>query len=193
VRPARFTLVTLVTLVTLGACASPPPAPKAPPPANADAGPDAEPAPYVGTLVRLPRDADRVSLIDHPLRPDGVPDFGLRVRLSGRVRALYVVWSDGAGRTVDRVQWDTCTHGACPKEMGSNFPTCDQTAAIAVVDARGVLLNPDVELPETTFRDEDVSLYLADPAQRYFTSGRAITLWVELASGRLERTTTALL
>jgi hypothetical protein len=48
--------------------------------------------------------------------------------------------------------------------MGSNFPTCDQTAAIAVVDARGVLLNPDVELPETTFRDEEVSLYLADPA-----------------------------
>jgi hypothetical protein len=181
-------LVALAALTGPG-CASPPPPQAAPPPPSATD----EPAPYVGTLVRLPRDCDRVSLIDHPVRADGFPDFGFRVRLSGRVRALYLVWSDGAGRTVDHVQWDTRTRGACPKEIGSNFPTCERTAAIAVVDARGVLLNPDGELPETTFRDEEVSLYVADPSEHYFVPGRAFTLWVELASGRLERTTTALL
>ncbi len=125
----------ITSLAALG-CASPPPPPKAAPPPP---GAVVEPAPYVGTLVRLPRGADRVSLADHPVRPDGSPDFGFRVRLTGRVRAFYLLWSDGAGRTIDHMQWDTRTRGPCPKEIGSNFPYCGQTAVIGVVDSVDLL------------------------------------------------------
>lgn len=178
--------------LTFAACAAKPPPP--PPLAAAPSASSSAPAPYVGALVRMPKDTDRVSLVDRPVRPDGRPDFCFRVRLSGAVRALYLTWTDASGRTVDHLQWDTRTGGArFPAAIGSNFEVASQTAAIAVVDARGALLNPDGELPETTFRDEEVSLYMSDPQGAWLVPGNAYTLWVERPDGRVDRTTTVLL
>lgn len=192
---ARPPFLALAFALAFAACASP----KPPPTSTLGSGAGAAsasiaPEPYVGALERMPKDADRVSLLDRPVRPDGRPDFCFRVRLSGAVRALYVTWTDGAGRSLDHLQWDTRTGAApFPPAIGSNFREAGQTAAIAVVDARGALLNPDGELPETTFRDEELSLYMADPRGDYFVAGHAYTLWVERPSGQVDRSSITLL
>ncbi len=180
--------VALPLLIALAGCGRlPPPAPAAPSAANASA---AEPTPYVGPLVRLPKDTDVVSLINAPVRPDGVPDVCFRVRLSGRVRALDVTWTDAEARRVLHVHWDTRTrHEPLPAPISFGFSSADQSAVLAVVDAHGKLLNPDGELPETVFRDEEVRLYMADPQGIFFVPGRAYTLWVERPGGTLDHST----
>jgi hypothetical protein len=173
-----------------GAPAKPTPPATAPAPSTSAV---AEPAPYVGVLVRAPHDRDVVSPIDRPVRPDGNPDFAFRVRLSGRVRALYLLWTDGEGRAVDHDEWDTVTRTTTiPKAIGSPFVVGSQTFALAVVDARGVVLNPDGDLPETTFHDEIVTIYACDSPVPQFLPGRAFTLWVERPGGAFDRTTTVL-
>jgi hypothetical protein len=178
------TLAALVPLVLIGCVTPLPPPEKASPPAHADLGP----------LVPLGVLADRVALKDHPVQPDGDPDFAFRVRVSGDVEALLLMSSDPAGKFRGLELWDTLTAPTeFPKAWQLPWAKADFTAALAVYDASGKLLNPATTLARTRFDDETLTLFAEDPSHTRFVPGRTYTLMVVRPGGRIDRATTTLL
>jgi hypothetical protein len=171
--------------LTLVGCATRLPPPEKPAPApHADLGP----------LVALGVIADRVALKDHPVQPDGDPDFAFRVRLSGDVEALVLMSSDPSGKFRGMEVWDTLTAPTeFPKDWNLPFPKADYTAALAVYDASNTLINPATTLARTRFSDETVTVFAEDQHHQRFVPGRTYTLLVVRPGGRVDRATTTLL
>lgn len=170
------------------ACAKPPP-PAAPPP-KVTPGP---PARDVGPLVPLGYLEDHVGTINAPVAPDGELDYALRVRLSGDVRALVLYASDPTGAPHGGEVWDTMT---APETFPSawNMPApAHDSWALAVLDEKRNLLNPEVVLEHRTFDDEVVTIFAADPTHVHFVSGRTYSLLVVRNDGKTDRATTTLL
>lgn len=175
-----------VVLLVLG-CAKPPP--PAPPPKVI--GP---PKREVGPLVAVGWSEDRVGHGDAPVLPDGDLDYAFRVRISGDVRALVLFASDATGVAHGDEVWDTMT---APEKFPSSWhlPYTDAKLswALGVVDSKGVLLNPAVTLPRSTFADETLVLHAGDAGHSRFVTGRTYTLFVVRADGSVDRATTTIL
>lgn len=177
-------LAALVPILVFGCVTPLPPPQKASPPAHADLGP----------LVPLGVLADRVAQKDHPVQPDGDPDFAFRVRVSGDVEALVLMSSDPAGKFRGMEVWDTLTAPTeFPKDWQLPWAKADYTAALAVYDASGTLLNPATTLTRTRFADETLTIYAEDRSHVRFVPGRTYTLMVVRPGGRVDRATTTLL
>ncbi|MGZ3478649.1 MAG: hypothetical protein ACXVCJ_29375, partial [Polyangiales bacterium] len=125
---------------------------------------------------------------------DGDPDFAFRVRVSGDVEALVLMSSDQTGKFRGMDVWDTLTGPvAFPKDWNLPFPNANTTAALAVYDATGTLVNPGTKLARTRFIDETITMYADDPRHERFVPGRTYTLMVVRPGGRVDRATTTLL
>jgi hypothetical protein len=183
--------IAVVTVALVGCAAPPAPVSTVP---QASAAPGRPPPRVVGPLVRVPERRDVTSVADRPVHGDGRGDFAIRVRLGGPVTALYLTLSDPDGEPIGNAVWDTVTRDRrIPESARLSFSRGDQTTALAVTDARGTVLNPDGELAaNTVFRDDDVTLYAADP-WGLFAPGRAFTLLVERPDGTFDRSTIVLL
>ncbi len=162
-----------------------------PPPAPPKVAPGPPPR-DVGPVVPLGYLEDHVGGYN-AVRPDGVPDFALRVRLSGDVRALVLYASDATGAPHGGEVWDTMT---APDKYAPEWhldALAQYTWAIAVFDSKRILLNPNVVLDKHEFDNEDVTIFAADPGRVFFASGRTYTLLVVRNDGRTDRATTTLL
>ncbi len=148
----------------------------------------------LGPLVALGWIADRVGPTGDRLQPDGVADFAFRVRVSGPVKALFVVSSDTRGVPCCGDVWDTVLPPfVFPKAWGLPHAQAGSTWAIAVYGSDARLLNPGVTLPETTFLDEVVTIFVPDPPRIALTPGRTLTLLALRPDGTFDRATTTLL
>jgi hypothetical protein len=191
-RVAPFTRalrVALVALVALPGCPSPLP----PPPKPVAVKPAGAPRRELGPLVAVGFGADRVGHDNATLAGDGDPDFELRVRVSGDVKALVLHSSDTAGNPVGGEIWDTLPKGPMPPAWRLPVPETWWTWALGVYDAQGKLLNPEVTLPATTFDDATLTLVVGDTGRVRFVAGRTYTLIVQRTDGTVERTTTTIL
>lgn len=170
------------------ACTKPLPPPAAPP--KVVPGP---PARDVGPLVPLGYRADFVGPVDSMVKPDGQPDFALRVRLSGDVQGLVLYSSDATGAPSGGAVWDTFTAPyRYPAEWHLPVPA-NYAWAIAVVDSKDTLLNPNVVLDKLVFDNETVTILASDPGHGYFVSGHTYSLLVVRKDGRTDRATTTIL
>jgi hypothetical protein len=179
------------SFAALLACPRPPP-PVPPPqvkvaPSTSGSSP---PAAELGPLVRLGLVEDHVAFADHEVHPDGKNDFGFRIRLSGEVLGLALVSSDTKGNKVPDACWDTFVGDTpLPQALGLGGGSGGGTIGLAVIDAHGVVLNPDGVLPPHTFHDEIITIWCPDPSATYFHEGRAFTLLVLRPGNRVDRST----
>lgn len=187
-RFARTGAGVAVAALVLAGCAD-----RLPPPAVAPS-PSAAARRDLGPLIALGWTADRVGAGGDRVQPDGLVDYAFRVRISGPVRALVLVSSDTRGLPCCGDVWDTLRAPfVFPDGWGLPNVPAAATWSIAVEDGASRLLNPEVTLPETLFRDEHVTIFAPDPPRARFVPGRTLTLLVVRPDGTLDRTTTTLL
>jgi len=179
-----------LALLSCGLCGCPPPLR---PPTKTTPNTAATAKRDLGPLVAVGFGADVVGFDDVTMKPDGAADFVLRVRISGDVKALVLHSSDPAGRPVGAEIWDTLTP---PDQFPPEWHLPGNTGgshALAVLDAAGKLLNPELRLPPTVFADATLTISAGDTARVRFVPGRTYTLIVQRNDGSVDRTTTTLL
>jgi hypothetical protein len=128
-----------------------------------------------------------------PPIPDGRPDYGFRVRISGEATAIVLASTDLKGK-IDWIDvFDTLMEGTVfPAPIGRSPLTPKFTWVVAVVDAQGALLNPQGPLARGTFGDEPITLYVCDPGNDFATH-RIYSVFVLRPDGTADRSTTQLL
>jgi hypothetical protein len=200
VRPARTlessmlrALLPAVFVAVSAGCAhrQPPPPPVAKSPAAKGATADDG---ELGPLVRVGFDKDVLGPVDGPLEKDGKPDYAFRVRIGGKATAIALYNSDTKGKLAAHEIWDTvCGATPFPPALDMPFHTGAETAALAVVDAQGQLLNAGCTMPPHEFAKEGeiVTLYVADP-WNILREGRVFSLAVLRPDGRVDRSTVIL-
>jgi hypothetical protein len=148
----------------------------------------------LGPLVAVGWGADVVGHDNVTMKPDGAPDFTLRVRISGDVKALVLHSSDTAGNPVGGELWTTMTGpDVFPTEWHLPAREARFVWALAVFGADGKLLNPAVKLEPTTFPETTLTLCAGDTGRTRFVSGRTYTLIVQRSDGSVDRATTTIL
>ena len=188
----RISIVCFSSVVGLWACGHPlpPPVAKTMPAASTSASGSAVPLGEVGPVVRLGFVEDHLAFGDDVMLADGAKDYGFRIRISGEVLGWSLTSSDTKGNPIPGACWDTYVGATpMPKVLGLTAATGDVTAGLAVLDAKGTLLNPQGTFPAHTFHDEYVTIWCPDPGNGVFHEGRAFTLLVLRPGNRVDRST----
>ena len=185
-------LAAISVAASLFACSPPPPPPVARPipvTSASAAGSSSVPG-ELGPLVRLGLAEDHIAFGDDLILPDGTRDFGFRIRISGEVLGFSLTSSDTKGNPIRGACWDTYVGATpMPKALGLFSDTGGETAALAVVDSQGTVLNPKGPFPAHTFHDELITIWCPDPGGGLFHEGRFFTLLVLRPGNRVDRST----